>query len=195
MTGETPYGADAGACSVMPGQTRAIFQPGSSSGSRPSFRRVRRRRIGRSVSGHFERVVPWFVIRSGFLPFLSRSRARVPPVRWNPLGSSASVQPVRTVGVRVLVSSANPGGETNPATPADRTAFDRAAHAKGKLVTVITGLDPEANDLNDLGARLKNACGAGGTVKEGRIELQGDHRSAAERALRDIGYKTKAGRG
>ena len=60
---------------------------------------------------------------------------------------------------------------------------------------MITGLDPEANDLNDLAHCLKNACGAGGTVKEGRIELQGDHRSAAERALRDIGYKTKAGRG
>ena len=38
--------------------------------------------------------------------------------------------------------------------------------AKGKLVTVIAGLDAEANDLNELGARLKNACGAGGTVKE-----------------------------
>jgi len=67
--------------------------------------------------------------------------------------------------------------------------------AKGKLVTVIAGLDPEANDLNELGARLKNACGAGGTVKDGRIELQGDHLQSAEKALRSIGYKTKAGRG
>ena len=67
--------------------------------------------------------------------------------------------------------------------------------AKGKLVTVIAGLDPEANDLNELGVSLKNACGAGGTVKEGRIELQGDHLQAAEKALQEIGYKTKAGRG
>ena len=67
--------------------------------------------------------------------------------------------------------------------------------AKGRLVTVIAGLDPEANDLNDLGARLKSACGAGGTVKDGRIELQGDHLQAAEKALQEIGYKTKAGRG
>ncbi len=65
--------------------------------------------------------------------------------------------------------------------------------AKGKLVTVIAGLDPEANDLDELGARLKNACGAGGTVKDGRIELQGDHLQAAERALQAIGYKTRAG--
>jgi translation initiation factor 1 len=67
--------------------------------------------------------------------------------------------------------------------------------AKGKLVTVIAGLDPEVNDLNELGARVKNACGAGGTVKEGRIELQGDHVQAVEKALQDIGYRTTAGRG
>jgi translation initiation factor 1 len=69
--------------------------------------------------------------------------------------------------------------------------------AKGKLVTVISGLDPEANDLNGLAACLKNACGAGGTVKEGRIELQGDHIQAVEKVLQEIGFKTKtkAGRG
>jgi translation initiation factor 1 len=67
--------------------------------------------------------------------------------------------------------------------------------AKGKLVTVIAGLDPGANDLDELGARLKGACGAGGTVKGGRIELQGDHLRAAEGTLQKIGYKTEAGRG
>jgi translation initiation factor 1 len=38
--------------------------------------------------------------------------------------------------------------------------------AKGKLVTVIAGLDPEGNDLSALATPLKNACGAGGTVNE-----------------------------
>ena len=60
-----------------------------------------------------------------------------------------------------------------------RLATER--RAKGKLVTVIAGLDPEGNDLSDLAARLKNACGAGGTVKDGLIELQGEHVQAAER--------------
>jgi translation initiation factor 1 len=64
--------------------------------------------------------------------------------------------------------------------------------AKGKLVTVITGLDEKDNDLSELATRLKNACGAGGTVKDGQIELQGDHLLAAERTLQTIGYKTKA---
>jgi translation initiation factor 1 len=62
--------------------------------------------------------------------------------------------------------------------------------AKGKLVTVIAGLDPEENDLSDLATRLKTACGAGGTFKDGQIELQGDHLQAAERALQAMGYKT-----
>jgi translation initiation factor 1 len=64
--------------------------------------------------------------------------------------------------------------------------------AKGKLVTVIAGLDPAGNDLTELATRLKNACGAGGTMKDGQIELQGDHLQAAERVLQAIGYKTKA---
>ncbi len=64
--------------------------------------------------------------------------------------------------------------------------------AKGKLVTVIAGLDPKDNDLNELATRLKNACGAGGTVKDGQIELQGDHLQAAKRTLQAIGYNTKA---
>jgi translation initiation factor 1 len=64
--------------------------------------------------------------------------------------------------------------------------------AKGKLVTVIAGLALEQNDLHDLATRLKTACGAGGTVKDGQIELQGDHVTVAERTLQAIGYKTKA---
>ena len=62
---------------------------------------------------------------------------------------------------------------------------------RGKMVTVIGALDPEGNDLPALAARLKTACGTGGTVKEGRIELQGDHLQAVEKVLRNLGYKTK----
>jgi translation initiation factor 1 len=63
--------------------------------------------------------------------------------------------------------------------------------AKGKTVTVIASLDPDGNDLPALAARLKASCGTGGTVKDGWIELQGDHLQAAEKALQEIGYKTK----
>jgi translation initiation factor 1 len=62
---------------------------------------------------------------------------------------------------------------------------------KGKIVTVIAALDPEGNDLPELASRLKASCGTGGTVKDGSIELQGDHARAVDQALQAIGYKTR----
>ncbi len=62
---------------------------------------------------------------------------------------------------------------------------------KGKVVTLVFGLDPEGNDLESLAAKLKTRCGTGGTVKDGSIELQGDPLAAAELALMGIGYKVK----
>jgi translation initiation factor 1 len=65
--------------------------------------------------------------------------------------------------------------------------------ARGKLVTLVAGLDAQGNDLPGLAATLKAHCGAGGTVKSGLIELQGDHLDAAEAALKAIGYQTRRG--
>lgn len=45
----------------------------------------------------------------------------------------------------------------------------------GKSVTVIRGLPLEAPALVQLGKQLKAACGSGGTVKDGVVEVQGDH--------------------
>jgi translation initiation factor 1 len=63
----------------------------------------------------------------------------------------------------------------------------------GKHVTTVSGLDPEGNDLAALAARLKDRCGTGGTVKNGVIELQGDHLVAAESVLGELGYRTRRG--
>lgn len=76
-----------------------------------------------------------------------------------------------------------------PETQTARLAVEK--RPKGKVVTIVSDLDPEGNDLVELASKLKAACGAGGTLKDGRIEIQGDHRDAAERALQKIGYKTK----
>ncbi len=62
---------------------------------------------------------------------------------------------------------------------------------RGKVVTVISALDPEGNDLPALAAALKASCGTGGTLKDGRIELQGDHLKSVQQALEAIGYKTR----
>jgi translation initiation factor 1 len=61
--------------------------------------------------------------------------------------------------------------------------------AKGKLVTVVRGLAAEDNDLPALLTQLKSACGAGGTVKDDTIEVQGDHRIRINDLLAQIGYR------
>ena len=61
----------------------------------------------------------------------------------------------------------------------------------GKTVTVIRNLQLAPDDLKALATQLKQACGTGGTVKEGVIEIQGDHREAVAARLRSLGYKTK----
>jgi translation initiation factor 1 len=59
------------------------------------------------------------------------------------------------------------------------------------VVTVVSALDPEGNDLPALASSLKASCGTGGTLKDGRIELQGDHLKPVQAALEAIGYKTR----
>jgi translation initiation factor 1 len=63
---------------------------------------------------------------------------------------------------------------------------------RGKVVTVVSGLDPEASDLPALAALLKSSCGTGGTIKDSKIELQGDHREGALARLAGMGYKVKS---
>ena len=58
----------------------------------------------------------------------------------------------------------------------------------GKVVTIISGIDPSDIDLDELARFLKNKCAAGGTVKDGIIELQGDHKKKATQALKEKGY-------
>jgi len=62
---------------------------------------------------------------------------------------------------------------------------------KGKGVTVITGLPLDAKGLRKLAKQLKRKCGAGGTVKDGVIEIQGDHRELLLEELRGQGYTVK----
>jgi translation initiation factor 1 len=63
--------------------------------------------------------------------------------------------------------------------------------ASGRLVTVVAGLEVTPADLAALARALKTACGAGGTAKDGAIELQGDQRDTVESELRARGFKSK----
>lgn len=61
----------------------------------------------------------------------------------------------------------------------------------GKTVTVVTGLVLDEAALVALSRRLKSACGTGGTVKDGVLELQGDHRDDVAAVLATEGFKSK----
>ena len=61
----------------------------------------------------------------------------------------------------------------------------------GKAVTVVKGVPLDAAALSDLGKQLKAACGSGGTVKDGVIELQGDHVERVMAALQAAGHQPK----
>lgn len=82
-------------------------------------------------------------------------------------------------------------GSSRP--PAEQTVAIRREkkHRGGKTVTVVYELQLRPDDLKSLGKLLKTACGTGGTVKDGTIEIQGDHRDAIAAALQKLGYKTK----
>lgn len=62
---------------------------------------------------------------------------------------------------------------------------------KGKCVTIVDGLPLQPQQLKTLGKELKGACGSGGTVKDGRIEIQGDHRNTLLQTLRGRGWTVK----
>lgn len=65
------------------------------------------------------------------------------------------------------------------------------AGRKGAGVTVITGLPLNGADLAELASVLKKRCGSGGTTRDGRIEIQGDHRDLLVTELGQRGYRVK----
>ena len=81
-----------------------------------------------------------------------------------------------------------PAGAAGP--PRVRVGREVAGRG-GKGVTVITGLPGDAAQLAELAARLKKLCGAGGAVKNGVNELQGDHRDRLVAELRKLGLEAK----
>lgn len=99
-----------------------------------------------------------------------------------------------------LVYTTDPEPEQDAAAPAPaypsareqtaRIMRDRKRRA-GKTVTVVSGLRHDPATLEALLKTLKQQCGAGGTLKDGELEIQGDHRERVAAALAAMGYKTK----
>ena len=61
----------------------------------------------------------------------------------------------------------------------------------GKIVSVVKKLVLSENDMKSLAKKLKQECGTGGTIKDGMIEIQGEHRQKMADVLQKLGYKVK----
>ena len=72
----------------------------------------------------------------------------------------------------------------------DRVKVRReVAGRRGKAVTTVSGVPVDDAGLKELAGKLKKRCGVGGSVKNGVIEIQGDHRDVVVQMLEAEGYK------
>jgi len=58
----------------------------------------------------------------------------------------------------------------------------------GKMMTIVDGIDTHDLDVNSLVTKLKSKCACGGTIKDSKIELQGDHRIKVKETLEKMGF-------
>lgn len=86
-----------------------------------------------------------------------------------------------------------PAGKAVSLPPQQQTAYlHRDSKGRGgKTVTLVKNLQLAPDDLKELARKLKQACGCGGTVKDGLIEMQFDDRERLAETLRGLGYKVK----
>ena len=124
-----------------------------------------------------------------------KEKKRIPP-RDEPIGWTSPFAALKNVG-RPLAAKAQPVAAPRDASPSvpkeNRGRVDiirQTAHRGGKTVTVVTGFTGIGlAEKETLAKEIQKACGAGGTVKEGRIEIQGDQREAAARILTNAGFR------
>jgi translation initiation factor 1 len=98
-------------------------------------------------------------------------------------------QPMAQCRCRAQAAAARPAGDGIA-----RVSRERQGRG-GKTVTVVRGLPLADAELQALGKALRAACGSGGTVKDGVLEIQGDHRERVLALLLERGFKAKAAGG
>lgn len=79
-------------------------------------------------------------------------------------------------------------GETIPSNQQKLKIRLDKKHRAGKMVTLVEGFVGTQNDLEDLGKKLKNLCGSGGSAKDNEIIIQGDHRDKIRAWMLKNGY-------
>jgi translation initiation factor 1 len=84
--------------------------------------------------------------------------------------------------------------QSEPLTPSKSTVVRVGRETKGrrgKGVTIISDLPLDEDGVTELATKLKTRLGTGGTVKDGRIEIQGDHLDRILQELEGLGYRVK----
>jgi translation initiation factor 1 len=97
-------------------------------------------------------------------------------------------------GVVLRPAARKPAPQPLPRTTAGaaRVRVSREVAGRGgKAVSVIRGVPLEQDALEELASRLKRLCGAGGAVRDGAIEIQGEHRDRLVAELQRLGYEAK----
>lgn len=103
--------------------------------------------------------------------------------------ASASSAPLQRARFKVPSMSIN---SSSRAGSVARVRVGREVAGRGgKGVSVISGLPLATAELEALASRLKRLCGAGGAVRDGVIEIQGEHRERLVAELRKLGYGAK----
>ena len=121
-----------------------------------------------------------------------KEKKRIPtdgePIQWkSPFAALEKITPPPTTAKQP------PPTHAEPTLKKSRGRVDiirQTAHRGGKTVTVVTGFAGISQaEKERLAKSIQTACGAGGTVKEGRIEIQGDQRELIARILTDAGFR------
>lgn len=124
-----------------------------------------------------------------------KERKRLPidggPNKWANPFATLKRAPLPSASPARAVSDQNPSMSATSKKNRGRVDIIRqTAHRGGKTVTVVTGfVGISQAEKEALAKRMQKACGAGGTVKEGRIEIQGDQRETIARILIDAGFR------
>jgi translation initiation factor 1 len=106
------------------------------------------------------------------------------------LSSLAELEQLLSSSERVQMQSANNRRTHDGRGKIVRIRLD-AKGRKGKQVTLIEGLQHNPDTMEEIARILKQHCGAGGTVKGGTIEIQGDQRLRVSDKLRELNYEVR----
>ncbi len=113
-------------------------------------------------------------------------------------GSSLSHNPFASLNLEGLPPGPAETASPTPATPAAKPKKSRGrvdiirqtAHRGGKTVTVVSGfVGIGLPEKEALAKAMQRACGTGGTVKDGKIEIQGDRRDVVAKILTEAGFR------